>query len=184
MLVFRDGTVRIEGHPKLRRLPECLLQHRRICARHGKGSGLRRTRDVLRIQRFILDLRETSLLHGDQRRSTTNIRLVDWEIDPPLIALIDIREDELSFHVLPFVIGCGSLPDIDEAECLRPIGLKRGLIAAEQRPQSDTAIAAPPYELCLMKLPGVHTDLVLMDIPKADALHLLPQHLTGRRLRL
>ena len=34
-----------------------------------------------------------------------------------------------------------------------------------------------------MKLPGIHTDLVLMDVPKTDALHLLPQHLAGRKLR-
>ena len=35
-----------------------------------------------------------------------------------------------------------------------------------------------------MKLPGIHADLILMDVPETDALHLLPQHLAGRKLRL
>ena len=104
--------------------------------------------------------------------------LVHREVDPPLVPLVNVHQHQAAAHV-PACIVLGSAPArIDQGEFLKSPGHKLGLVGS----QLEDMVLSPRIlkaQYCLFKFPSVQTQPVLMDILKADVLHLLPQHFSS-----
>ena len=107
--------------------------------------------------------------------------LVNRVIDPPLIALVDIYENQLSGDILPFVVRSGSLSKIHQGKFLRSIGNKRRLVSAKLDLVMSTIFTGVGKN-SFFKFPAIDFDGIFSHIGKANGFHFLFQHFTGLKL--
>lgn len=108
--------------------------------------------------------------------------LVNREIDPPLVPLVDVHQHQLSLHIHTVIAVRRALAQIYDLKLPGSLRVEIGLIGPQ--------LKAVPYplrirktHLGLLKLPGVHRHLVLVYVLKADGLHLPSEHLPCLKFR-
>ena len=107
--------------------------------------------------------------------------LIDRKINPPLFSLIDINEDQFACDIYIFILFCRSSAQIYHGKLLKAFCMKLCLVCSQLKFMllSFTVFIA---QHCMVEIPAVHADLILMHIRKPQTLHFLKQNIPGLKL--
>ena len=104
-------------------------------------------------------------------------------VDPPLISLVDIHHHKASCHIHSVIVRFLSASGVDKWILFPSIRHKLRLISAELDFMFFSVSVRKPHDR-LLKLPGIQTELIFMDIREPDSLHLRLQEFPGIKFRL
>ena len=89
--------------------------------------------------------------------------LVHREVDPPLVPLVNVHQNQTAAHVPACIVLGSSPPHIDQRKFLKAPGQKLGLIGPQLK-DMFRSLCVPKAQYRLFKFPPVQTQPVLMDI--------------------
>ena len=104
--------------------------------------------------------------------------LIDRIVDPPLIPLVNINQNQLPCDIFAFIVRCGSFSEIHQGKVLWPFGHKGGLVSTELDLMA-AAIFRSVGKHCFFKFPAIDFDGVFSYVEKTNGLHFLLQHFSG-----
>ena len=109
--------------------------------------------------------------------------LVNREIYPPFIALVNVHQHQFSFYVYAFIVLSGSLPHIGKGEILPALCHKMGLVSSELY-LSYLSVSVFKGKFRFVELPCIHFYGILIYLGKTKLPHRFRQHVAGFQLRL
>ena len=152
---------------------QLLLQLAGIGQTDGQGGDVVRAADILAVQGVIGDLGKAAGVGSQDGGGSLVLGLQHGIGDPPVIALVDIDENDLAGHVQTLVIPHGSLARIDQ---LGGDALRRG---GGSSVGIDRIVLSVHGEAGAVELPAVALGGSLFHIGQADILHQAGQIIGG-----
>ena len=98
------------------------------------------------------------------------MRLIHWKIDPPFLSLVDINEHQLSLYIHILILARRTAAQIHHGELLKSLCMKICLIGPQLK-FMFLSLMIPKAQHCMMKIPAVYPDFILMNLFKTQLLH-------------
>ena len=126
-----DPAASIQSDGNLTFFIQACLQFLRIFKGHRKSCCLRRSRDILGIQSLLVYLSISADLNSDQRFCPFLMGLIHRKINPPFIPLVDLRQHNLSCHILIGIIFLAAFTHVNNLKCFCAFCHKIRLISTQ-----------------------------------------------------